>query len=119
MKHARPFIISGVITAVAMTTISFFIEDPTQSKGTLISGLIAAITIVTIPIYDINKWSLSKRSFVHFLIMVATVLPLIVWSGWFSPIMSVFVFLLFGLVGWTIGYVVNKRQYKNSNHVNK
>ena len=107
VKRARPFIISGVITATVMTVLSFFIEDTAQAKGTLVSGLIAGITIAAIPIYDIPHWSLLKRSTVHFIAMAFTVLPLLLWSGWFSPVISVAVFLLFGLVGWTIGYVAN------------
>ena len=114
MKKALPFLISAVITAVVMVVISFFIEDTFQAKSTLISGLIAVVVIGTIPIYDINRWSLFKRSFVHFLIMVVTVFPLILYSGWFNPLLSAGLFILFGIVGWTIGYFANKLQVKAS-----
>ncbi len=114
MKKALPFLISAVITAVVMVVISFFIEDTFQAKSTLISGLIVAVVIGTIPIYDINRWSLFKRSFVHFLIMVITVFPLILYSGWFNPLLSAGLFILFGIVGWTIGYFANKLQVKAS-----
>ncbi len=110
MKKAVPFLISSVITATIMTSLSLFINDPFQAKGTLVSGLIAAIVIATIPIYDIDKWPLKKRSLVHFLVMLITVLPLLFYSGWFSPLITVGVFLLFGLVGWTIGFIINKFQ---------
>ena len=95
-----------------MVTISFFIEDATQSKGTLVAGLIAAVTIVAIPIYDINSWSLTKRSLAHFLVMIATVFPLLLFSGWFTLPVAIGVFVLFGVVGWTIGYVVHRVQEK-------
>ncbi len=110
MKKTLPFFISGIITGAIMVTISFFIEDDAQAKSTLISGLIAAIVIVTIPIYDINQWSLSKRSLLHFAIMLITVLPLLLISGWFTPILAIIMFLLFGLAGWTIGYLIHKKQ---------
>lgn len=112
MKQARPFVISGAITGVIMVAISLLIEDAAQSKGTLFAGLIAAVTIAAIPIYDINSWSLAKRSLVHFLAMLATVFPLLLLSGWFSLSVAIGVFLLFGAVGWTIGYVVYRVQEK-------
>ena len=114
MKQALPFLISGTITAIVMTILSCFIEDSIQARSTLVSGLIVAITIMTIPIYDINQWSLFKRSLLHFVVMAITVFPLLVYSGWHSLGLSVVVFLLFGLVGWTIGYIVNRVQKRAS-----
>ncbi|MGO1630352.1 MAG: DUF3021 family protein [Agrococcus casei] len=110
VKQAMRFVISGAITGVVMVAISFFIEDPTQAKGTLCAGLIAGITIAAIPIYDINSWSLGKRSLAHFLVMLITVLPLLLWSGWFTVPVAIGVFVLFGVVGWTVGYFVNRVQ---------
>ena len=112
MRQTRPFAISGVITGTVMVAISFFIEDAAQSKSTLVAGLIAAVTIAAIPIYDINSWSLTKRSLVHFLAMLATVFPLLLFSEWFTLPVAISVFLLFGIVGWTIGYVVYRVQEK-------
>lgn len=114
MKKTLPFFISAAITAVIMVTLSFFITDDFQAKSTLISGLIATVVIVAIPIYDINRWSLATRSLVHFLVMLATVLPLLFYSGWFSPLVAIGVFLLCGVIGWTIGFVVSKRPSKAS-----
>lgn len=95
-----------------MVAISFFIEDPTQAKGTLCAGLIAGVTISAIPIYDINSWSLGRRSLVHFLVMLVTVFPLLLWSGWFTPPVAIGAFALFGIVGWTVGYLINRAQEK-------
>lgn len=97
-----------------MIVISFFISDPTQSKSTAIVGIIVGITLCTIPLYDIDTWSLPKRSLVHFAIMLVTVLPLLLWSGWFPPLIAVAVFLAFGLVGWTIGYTMHRIQSRRS-----
>ena len=112
MKQARPFFISAAITAAIMITLSLFIEDATQAKSTWVAGLIVAITIAAIPIYDINKWSLIKRSVVHFLVMAASVFPLILISGWYGVPISIAVFLLFGVAGWTVGYIVHRMQTK-------
>lgn len=114
VKKARPFLISGVTSAIVMIVISFFISDPTQAKSTAIVGVIVGITLCTIPLYNIDTWSLLKRSLLHFAIMLVTVLPLLLWSGWFSPVIAVVVFLLFGLAGWTIGYLVHRIQARKT-----
>lgn len=114
MSKARPFFISAVITGAVMAAISFFIPDPQQAKGTLFTGLIAAATIAAIPIYDIDRWPLGRRTLVHFLFMLVTVFPLLIFSGWYSLLVSVGVFILFGMVGWTIGYTVHRIQQKKS-----
>lgn len=97
-----------------MVTIAFFIDDAVQSRGTTVSGLIVAITIAAIPIYNIDQWSLFKRSLVHFLVMALTVLPLLLYSEWFAPLVAIAVFIAFGVVGWTIGYVIHRTQGKHS-----
>ncbi|MGY5765822.1 DUF3021 family protein [Brachybacterium sp. DNPG3] len=112
MRRARPFIISGAITGAVMVSLSFFIEDAAQARSTWVAGLIAAAVIMAIPLYDIDAWSLAKRSLVHFLAMLVIVLPLLLVSGWFTPPVAIGVFLLFGLVGWTIGYAIHRFQEK-------
>ena len=116
MKKSQPFLISGLATGLIMATLSLFIEDDYQARGTLVSGLIAAITIIAIPIYDVNRWSLAKRSIIHFLLMLVTVLPLLIYSEWFSPIIAVGVFFLFGAAGWAIGFGVNRLQTHKKTH---
>ncbi|QCY47307.1 hypothetical protein GcLGCM259_1577 [Glutamicibacter creatinolyticus] len=93
-----------------MVTLAFFIEDAMQSRGTLFAGLIAAATIAAIPIYDIDSWPLAKRSLVHFFVMLVTVLPLLLFSRWFSVPLAIGVFMLFGIGGWTIGYFAHRIQ---------
>ncbi|GAA1648570.1 DUF3021 family protein [Microbacterium flavum] len=110
VKKTRPFLISGAVTAVVMVTISLFIPDRAQSISTLCVGLIAGVTIAAIPIYDIPSWSLLQRSLLHFGVIAVTVLPLVLVSGWFSAPVSVLVFLLFGVVGWTVGYLLHRRR---------
>lgn len=97
-----------------MVALSFFIPDSTQARGTLCTGLIAAVVIAAIPIYDIDSWSLGKRSLVHFLVMAVTVFPLLLLSAWFSLPIAVVVFLIVGIVGWTVGYLINRIQQKKT-----
>lgn len=44
--------------------------------------------------------------------MLVTVFPLLLLSGWFPLPLAIVVFLLFGIVGWTIGYVIHRLQEK-------
>lgn len=76
------------------------------------TGLIVAVTLAAVPIYDIDAWSLTRRSAVHFLVMLVTVFPLLLASGWFTLPVAICVFLLFGIVAWTTGYVVARAQEK-------
>lgn len=110
MKQARPFLISGIITAAIMIGLSFFIEDDYSARGTAAAGVIAGSVIASIPIYNIDKWSLLRRSVVHFLIMLVFVLPALLYAQWYSVPVSLLVFLGFGVAGWTIGFTVNRVQ---------
>lgn len=59
-------------------------------------------------IYNIDDWNFTKQSSVHFLIMLATVYPILLLSGWFavsSVLDALIVFLYFvsvGLVIWIV-----------------
>lgn len=112
MKRLLPFFTAAAITGGIMVMLSFFIPDEAQARSTLCAGLIVAAVIAAIPIYDINSWSLAKRSLVHFLAMLVTVFPLLLISGWFTLPISIVVFLLFGAVGWTVGCIINRIQQK-------
>lgn len=97
-----------------MGGISLIIEDTAQARSTLAVGLIAFFVIIAMPIYDINAWSLTTRTIVHIVAMMVTIIPCLMFSGWFdmskpSGVMWMLVsYVLFGLVSWVIGYTVNK-----------
>ena len=112
MKRLLPYIVAATITGGIMVTLSFFIPDAMQARSTLCAGLIAAAVIAAIPIYDVGSWPLVKRSLVHFTVMLATVFPLTLFAGWFNLPVSIAVFLLFGVVGWTVGYLINRGEHK-------
>ena len=86
--------------------------DQSQIKGTFLTGVIISIVAAASVIYDIKKWSLLKQSAIHFVIMILTIFPCLLISGWyelssFADYLKVFgIFLLCGCVFWTIGYFV-------------
>ena len=86
--------------------------DFVQVKSTFLVGIIVAIVAAASVIYEIEKWSLIKQSVVHFIVMLLTIFPCLLLSGWFElnnfiDYLKVFgCFLLFGLVGWCTGYFI-------------
>lgn len=109
-------ILRGVIPFIIMSVISLIMYyqkiDFSQVKSTFIVGIIVAVVAAASVIYDIEKWSLFHRSIVHFLVMVITVFPCLLISGWFelksiTDYLKIFgIFLLCGIVFWSIGYFV-------------
>lgn len=116
-------IIRGIIPFLIMTGISLIMThqgiDRFQVKSTFIVGIIMASIGATSVIYDIGGWSLMKQSLVHFLVMLVTVFPCLLASGWFRlnhaiDYFKVFgIFLLVGAVIWTILYFVFTRLLSN------
>ena len=86
--------------------------DENNIKGTLITGIIVSIIAAASVIYENESWSLKKQSAIHFLVMLFTVYPLLLISGWYklsSPLDYVGVFcsfLCFGIVFWLLGYII-------------
>lgn len=109
----KPYVISACITLVIMTLISFGIPDATQAHGTRIAGCIGFFVILAMMIYNIDSWSLRKRTIVHTLTLLITVLPCLAISGWFDITnwqgigLMLLTYAGFGIIGWTVGFVVN------------
>lgn len=109
-------IIRGVIPFIIMTGISLIMRhqkiDTFQVKSTFIVGIIIAVVAAASVIYDIGNWSLLKQSCVHFMIMLVTVYPCLLVSGWFkltTPLAYLKVFLIFllaGVVLWGLAYFI-------------
>ena len=68
--------------------------------------------------YSTKSWSLTKQSVVHFLIMLVTIYPCLVFSGWFPTksildLVKIFgFFLIVGIILWTISYILFGRILK-------
>lgn len=106
----------GLIPLLVMTVLSIIMVlqsvDENNIKGTLITGIIMSIIAAVSVIYEIKTWSLKKQSIIHFLVMLFTVYPLLLISGWYklsSPLDYVGVFgsfLCCGIVFWLLGYII-------------
>lgn len=81
-----------------------------DAKGTFLVSLIAFFVGAATVIYNIDHWSFTKQSGIHFLIMLITVYPILLVSGWFmvSSVWDAFkIFLFFILVGLVIWAVMS------------
>lgn len=88
--------------------------DAENGRSTLAVGVIIAATCGASMIYQVPNWSLFQQTVVHFSIMLVTVLPAMLLSGWFDLsvatgwLMAAGLFLLTGIVLWTVFFTVFK-----------
>ncbi|WP_245183610.1 DUF3021 family protein [Lentibacillus salicampi] len=105
LRGAIPLIIMG---GIALSL--YFQANYSDAKGTFTAGLITFFVGATTVIYNIDHWGFTKQSGIHFLIMLITVYPILLFSGWFT-IASVFdafkIFLLFLAVGAVLWLVLS------------
>nr|WP_238480647.1 DUF3021 family protein [Lactobacillus laiwuensis] len=73
--------------------------DDYSVTSTFITGLIITAVAATSVIYDVESWSLTRQSVAHFLIMLVTVYPCLVFSGWFQTKSILDLAKIFGLFG--------------------
>ncbi|CAQ02402.1 DUF3021 domain-containing protein [Clavibacter sepedonicus] len=108
-------VLLGGIPLVAMSAIAaYLLADGRTADGrsTLAVGVIVAATAAGSLLYQVDRWSLTRQSVTHFVLMLATVLPGLLLSGWFrvdtagGVLAVVGIFLATGLVLWTTLYVV-------------
>ena len=108
--------IRGAIPFIIMSTLSGIMKlqhiDDYSVNSTFITGLIITAVAATSVIYDVKSWTLARQSIVHFLIMLVTVYPCLVFSGWFSTksildLVKIFsFFLVVGIILWTLSYIL-------------
>ena len=108
--------IRGSIPFIIMSTLSGIMKlqhvDDYSVNSTFITGLIITAVAATSVIYDVKSWTLARQSIVHFLIMLVTVYPCLVFSGWFSTksildLVKIFgFFLVVGIILWTLSYIL-------------
>lgn len=105
----------GGIPLVAMSAIGAHLLADGQAadgRSTLAVGVIVAATAAGSLIYQVDRWTLTRQSVTHFALMVATVLPALLLSGWFpmdtagGVLAVVGIFLAAGLVLWTTLFLV-------------
>ena len=94
-RGAIPFIIMSIFSGIMKLQ---HIDDYSVTS-TFITGLIITAVAATSVIYDVESWSLTKQSVAHFLIMLVTVYPCLVFSGWFQTKSILDLAKIFGLFG--------------------
>lgn len=116
--------VSSVVFAVM--GIALLVEgDSTTARSTFAVGVIVAATSGASVIYQVDRWTLVRQSAAHFMIMVCTVLPALLLSGWFmldrpqAYLAVIAIFLASGLAIWLVMFVVfgvilpNRRASRN------
>jgi hypothetical protein len=105
----------GGIPLVVMTAIGAYLLHAGQTadgRSTLAVGVIVAATAAGSLLYQVPGWSLPRQSVTHFVLMLVTVLPALLLSGWFpvdtagGVLAVVGIFIAAGLVLWTTLYLV-------------
>src|SRR5699024_10344878 len=102
----------AIIPFVVMSFISMILllqEKNYQAKGTFITSLIILILGLSSFIYEIHTINLKQKTIIHFALMLVTIYPILLLSGWFKlyiflDYLKVFgIFISFGIVFWKIG----------------
>lgn len=105
----------GVIPLVLMSVIgAFLLRDGQLADGrsTLAVGVIIAAVSASSVIYQVDRWSLMRQSLTHLVLMLVTVLPALLLSGWFpvdtvgGVLLVVAVFALVGLTLWSSLFLI-------------
>jgi hypothetical protein len=116
MHHVRDGAVRAIIPFTIMTVIALMLHygdsGPGEARSTFIVGLIVASVAGFSVIYDVERWSLTRQSAVHFGCMVVTVFPCLLLSGWFETgsMAAIFrillIFLMVGVVLWGASYII-------------
>ena len=122
MHYILSAIIRGGIPFIIMSILSGIMKlqhiDNYSVQSTFLTGLIITAVAATSVIYDVKSWLLTKQSVIHFLIMLVTIYPCLVFSGWFPTksildLVKIFgFFLIVGIILWTISYILFGRILK-------
>lgn len=113
----KAFLLTGipllVLGAIALALV--LQGKPADGRATATVGVIVAATSGASVIYQLERWSLRRQTGVHFIIMLVTVLPALLLSGWFplenawGYLAVVGVFLATGLLLWVVFFLVFTR----------
>ncbi|WP_411842507.1 DUF3021 family protein [Salinicoccus sp. HZC-1] len=110
-------IIRGIIPFAVMTLIAVFLYYDNQiynAKSTFLVGLIISIVAGASVIYDLNHLSLAVRTLIHFIVMLVTIYPILIFSGWFNTtsfidyIIIFTIFLFTGIILWILIMIIQR-----------
>lgn len=121
-KHLKNAMIRGGIPLLIMSGISLIMRwqelDAFQVRSTFFVGLIIAAVAAATVVYEVEAWPLSRQSLVHLGLMLVTVFPLLLLSGWFpvnsmrDAVKVLRLFLLVGATLWLVAFFVMTRLFK-------
>lgn len=115
MSPLRLGLILASVSSVAfgvMGTALLVEGDTSTARSTFATGVIVAATSGSSVIYQVDRWTLSIQSSIHFAIMLCTVLPALFLSGWFTLnhpldyLAVIGIFLVTGLAIWLVLFFV-------------
>lgn len=106
----------GIAIGVTGALVAMIVGSGDRSglREVIALGVIVSAIFATVPIYDVEHWSLRRRTVVHSAVMACTVLPALLLSGWvdLSRPSTILIALLGyaggGVVLWTVGYLLNR-----------
>ncbi|EYT66273.1 hypothetical protein H489_0103835 [Curtobacterium flaccumfaciens UCD-AKU] len=108
-------VLLAAIPLVLMSAIGAFLLHDGQAedgRSTFTVGVIIAAVSASSVIYQVDRWSLMRQSLTHLTMMLVTVLPALLLSGWFpvdtvgGVLLVVAVFALVGLVLWSSLFLI-------------
>ncbi|WP_028044258.1 DUF3021 domain-containing protein [Candidatus Stoquefichus massiliensis] len=87
---------------------------------TVFTGLLGVSFAASSVIWEIDNWSMSKQTFIYFMITALTMFPMAYLMGWMEPTFIEFilyfaVFTLIFIIIWFIQYIIYKKQVQNIN----
>lgn len=98
-----PFIIMSIIAYALYSQ-----NDISNARSVFCVALIGLVIGFATIIYDINQWSLTRKTIIHFVCMLLTIYPILLFSGWF-PLKSIKdgliifgYFVLTGIILWLV-----------------
>ena len=116
MKYLRNGLIRAIIPFTIIGGISLvlrFVEhNNIQARYAFFAAIIVASLSGFSVIYDFEKWSLLKQSAIHFICMLLTVFPCMLFAGWLKTetlldYLKIFgLFCAGGVVFWLLAYMI-------------
>jgi len=89
----------------------------------LVSGFYGAVCMAGTICYDIDRWSLARATFTHYLIIAMLYVPISLIMGWAGNVTDILIVEAFQLVGffliWLIMYLRYRAEVKELNELMK
>lgn len=115
-------LLAGIVPMIVMILIAAALQaggKSSDARSTFMVGLIVGAVAVANVVYDLDHWSVAKKIGIHFLLMLVTVFPILLVSGWFPVrnavdaltifgyfvMTGVVILAVIGLGFWTVGRV--------------